>query len=54
MGDKNSCFNVLCRRNERTFMKLIVDVATDKVLGAAIVGPDDEETIQVCLHYRCI
>lgn len=41
-------------------MKLIVDVATDKVLGAAIVGPDAAETIQVCLHlifmsfYRCI
>jgi len=28
-------------------MKLIVDVDTDKVLGAAMVGPDAAEIIQV-------
>jgi len=31
-------------------MKLIVDVDTDKVLGAAMVGPDAAEIIQVCLR----
>lgn len=39
----------LCRRQEKTVMKLIVDVATDKVLGAAVLGPDAAEIIQVCV-----
>lgn len=38
------CFR---RRVERTFMKLIVDADTDKVLGAGMVGPDAAEIIQV-------
>jgi glutathione reductase (NADPH) len=33
-------------RNERTFMKLVVDAATDRVLGAHMVGPDAGEIIQ--------
>lgn len=31
---------------EKTLMKLIVDVATDRVVGAHMVGPDAGETIQ--------
>jgi glutathione reductase (NADPH) len=33
-------------RAERTFMKLIVDAATDRVVGAHMVGPDAGEIIQ--------
>ncbi len=33
-------------RNERTFMKLVVDGDTDRVLGAHMVGPDAGEIIQ--------
>lgn len=32
--------------NEKTFMKLIVDKATDKVIGAHMLGPDAGEIIQ--------
>lgn len=49
------CLSVcLCRRSEKTFMKLIVDVETDQVIGAAIVGPDAAETIQaVAIAVKC-
>lgn len=33
-------------RNEKTLMKLVVDQATDRVLGAHMVGPDAGEIIQ--------
>jgi glutathione reductase (NADPH) len=33
-------------RNERTFMKLVVDAKSDRVLGAHMVGPDAGEIIQ--------
>jgi glutathione reductase (NADPH) len=36
----------LSGRNERTLVKLIVDAATDRVLGAHMVGPDAPEIIQ--------
>ena len=32
--------------NERTFLKLIVRVSDDRVLGCHMVGPDAGETIQ--------
>jgi glutathione reductase (NADPH) len=39
--------HVLTRRQERTFMKLIVDATTDKVLGVHIMGEDSGEMIQL-------
>jgi glutathione reductase (NADPH) len=33
-------------REERTFMKLVVDAATQRVLGAHMIGPDAGEVIQ--------
>jgi glutathione reductase (NADPH) len=33
-------------RNEKTFMKLVVDAATERVLGCHMVGPDAGEVIQ--------
>ena len=38
--------HTLSGRGERTLMKLIVDPATDRVLGAHMVGPDAPEIIQ--------
>ncbi|GGE07092.1 glutathione-disulfide reductase [Polymorphobacter glacialis] len=38
--------NVLAGRNERALYKLIVDVATDKVVGAHMIGPDAPEILQ--------
>ena len=35
-------------------MKLIVDADTDKVLGAAMVGPDAPEIIQVRSHVHVL
>jgi glutathione reductase (NADPH) len=50
----NPMKNIISGRDEKTFMKLIVDIATDKVLGAAIVGPDAAETIQaVAIAIKC-
>jgi len=41
-------------RDERTLMKLVVDRATDKVLGAHMVGPDAGEIIQgLGIALRC-
>ena len=37
----------LSGRNTRTFMKLLVDATTDRVVGCHIVGPDAGEIIQV-------
>ena len=38
--------HTLSGRDEKTFMKLIVDDATDRVVGAHMVGPDAGEIIQ--------
>jgi glutathione reductase (NADPH) len=38
--------HTLSGRDERVFMKLIVDAATDRVVGAHMVGPDAGEIIQ--------
>lgn len=38
--------NTLAGRDERTMMKLIVDRATDRVLGLHVVGPDSAEMVQ--------
>ncbi len=37
----------LAGRDTRTFMKLVVDAATDRVLGCHLVGPDSGEMIQL-------
>ena len=37
----------LAGRDTRSFFKLIVDAATDRVLGCHIVGPDAGEMIQL-------
>ncbi len=39
--------HTLSGRDERTLMKLIVDGATDKVLGVHLIGPDSGELVQV-------
>ncbi len=38
--------NTLSGRNERTLVKLVVDAATQRVVGAHMVGPDAPEIIQ--------
>jgi glutathione reductase (NADPH) len=38
--------HTLSGRDEKTFMKLVVDAATDRVLGCHMVGPDAGEIIQ--------
>jgi glutathione reductase (NADPH) len=38
--------NVLANRNERALYKLVVDAATDKVVGAHMIGPDAPEILQ--------
>jgi glutathione reductase (NADPH) len=42
------------RRQEKTAMKIIVDSATDKVLGVSMVGPDAAEIMQgVAIALKC-
>jgi len=38
--------NTLSGRDERTFMKVVVDAATDRVVGCHMLGPDAPEIIQ--------
>src|SRR5499427_8727220 len=38
--------NTLSGRAERTFMKLVIDAATDRVVGCHMLGPDAPEIIQ--------
>ncbi len=38
--------NVLAGRNERALYKLVIDDATDKVVGAHMIGPDAPEVLQ--------
>ena len=39
--------NVLADRRERSLYKLVVDVATDRILGAHIIGPEAAEIMQL-------
>jgi glutathione reductase (NADPH) len=39
--------NVLAGRNERALYKLIVDEASDRIVGAHMIGPDAPEILQV-------
>jgi glutathione reductase (NADPH) len=38
--------NILAGRDERTMMKLVVDRASDRVVGLHMVGPDAPEIVQ--------
>jgi glutathione reductase (NADPH) len=38
--------NVLAGRNERSLYKLVVDTATDRLVGAHMIGPDAPEILQ--------
>ena len=38
--------NILSGRSEKTFMKLIVETASDRVVGAHMRGPDAGEIMQ--------
>jgi len=39
--------NVLANRNERALYKLVVNEATDKIVGAHMIGPDAPEILQL-------
>jgi len=45
-SDFKALKHTLSGRNERTFMKLIVDRASDRVVGLHMVGPDAGEVVQ--------
>jgi glutathione reductase (NADPH) len=46
--------NILAGRDERSMMKLVVDHATDRVLGCHMVGADAPEIIQgIAIALRC-
>jgi glutathione reductase (NADPH) len=46
--------NILAGRDERTFMKLVVDAETDRVVGCHMLGPDAPEIIQgVAIAIKC-
>jgi glutathione reductase (NADPH) len=45
-GDFRPLKATLSRRNERTLVKLVVDAASQRVVGAHMVGPDAPEVIQ--------
>ena len=46
--------HTLSGRDEKTFMKLVVDRATDRVLGCHMIGPDAGEIIQgLAVALRC-
>ncbi|ELR16231.1 glutathionedisulfide reductase [Acanthamoeba castellanii str. Neff] len=46
--------HTLSKRDEKTFMKLIVDRKTDRVVGAHMVGADAPEIIQgVAIAVKC-
>ena len=42
----NAMKNTLSGRSEKTFMKLIVETASDRVVGAHMLGPDAGEIMQ--------
>ncbi|MFL6577005.1 MAG: glutathione-disulfide reductase [Povalibacter sp.] len=39
--------NVLAERNERALYKIVVDAATEKIVGAHLIGPDAPEILQM-------
>jgi glutathione reductase (NADPH) len=39
--------NVLAGRNERALYKIVVDAATDRIVGAHLIGPDAPEILQM-------
>jgi glutathione reductase (NADPH) len=39
--------SVLAGRNERALYKIIVDEATDRIVGAHMIGPDAPEILQL-------
>jgi glutathione reductase (NADPH) len=46
--------NTLSGRDERTFMKVVVDAATDRVVGCHMLGPDAPEIIQgLAIAVKC-
>jgi glutathione reductase (NADPH) len=46
--------NTLSGRDERTFMKLIVDAKSDRVVGCHMLGPDAPEIIQgLAIAIKC-
>ncbi|MGB7405284.1 MAG: glutathione-disulfide reductase [Pacificimonas sp.] len=45
-SDFRAMKNVLANRNERALYKLVVDAATDKLVGAHMIGPDAPEIMQ--------
>lgn len=45
-SDFRAMKNVLADRNERALYKLVCDAATDRVVGAHIIGPDAAEIMQ--------
>jgi glutathione reductase (NADPH) len=46
--------NTISGREERSLMKLVVDTATDRVLGAHMVGPDSAEIMQgIAVALKC-
>ena len=45
-SDFRAMKNVLAGRNERALYKMIVDGATDKVVGLHLIGPDSGEILQ--------
>ncbi|KAL3700388.1 hypothetical protein R1sor_018410 [Riccia sorocarpa] len=50
----NPMKNTVSGRQEKTFMKLVVDDSSDKVLGALMVGPDAPEIIQgLAIALKC-
>ncbi|CAM6017421.1 unnamed protein product [Sphagnum balticum] len=50
----NAMKNTISGRQEKTAMKIVVDSATDKVLGVSMVGPDAAEIMQgVAIALKC-
>jgi glutathione reductase (NADPH) len=45
-SDFRAMKNVLAGRNERALYKMVVDGATDKVVGLHLIGPDSSEILQ--------
>ena len=45
-SDFRAMKNVLANRNERALYKMVVDAATDRVVGLHMIGPDSAEILQ--------
>jgi len=45
-SDFRAMKNVLANRNERALYKMVVDAATDRVVGLHMIGPDAPEILQ--------